>query len=308
MGAGVTLGHLRDRLGGRIVAEVDHRQVDRVAAPEFADRQCLAPLFSRKRLRAAQSCDGVLLVSVDLAPAVQGKACWVHEHAPWALATVLGEMSPPAMPRRSEHAVVEPGAVLGKRVDLGPGAVLMAGCQIGDDCQIGANAVVYGSVRVGSRVSVGAGAVLGRAGFGWVTGPDGQVCRMPQLGGVVVEDDVELGPLVTVDAGTLHPTRLGRGSKIDAHVHIGHNVQVGAGVMVAAQAGFAGSARIGAGVLVGGQVGVADHVRVGDGARLAAKAGVIGDVAPGATVAGYPAVARIRWLRWIAKGLRGSST
>jgi len=123
--------------------------------------------------------------------------------------------------------------------------------------------------------------------------PDGQgVRRIPQLGGVVIEDDVAIGPLTTVDAGTLAPTRVRRGAKIDAHCHVGHNCDIGEGALVAAQSGFAGSVVVGRNVLIGGQVGIADHVRVGDGARIAAKSGVIGDVPAGAVVAGYPAVSR----------------
>jgi UDP-3-O-[3-hydroxymyristoyl] glucosamine N-acyltransferase len=112
---------------------------------------------------------------------------------------------------------------------------------------------------------------------------------------------VELGALCTVDAGTLGPTRIRRGAKLDAHVHVGHNVEIGPGCLIAAQAGFAGSTRLGAGVLVGGQAGFADHVSVGDGARVAAKSGVIGDVPARQTVAGFPAVPRIRWLRAMAR-------
>jgi UDP-3-O-[3-hydroxymyristoyl] glucosamine N-acyltransferase len=158
-------------------------------------------------------------------------------------------------------------------------------------------------VRIGARVVVGAGAVIGRPGFGWATGPRGEVTRIPQLGGVWIEDDVEIGPLVTIDAGTLAPTVVGRGAKLDAHVHVGHNVAVGPGALVAAQSGFAGSVRIGARVRVGGQAGVADHARVGEGAQIAAKAGVIGDIPAGAIVAGYPAVNRARWLRGVARML-----
>jgi UDP-3-O-[3-hydroxymyristoyl] glucosamine N-acyltransferase len=124
---------------------------------------------------------------------------------------------------------------------------------------------------------------------------------VPQLGGVVIEDDVSIGPLCTVDAGTLGPTRVGRAAKLDAHVHVAHNVDVGEGCIVAAQSGFAGSVVLGKGTLVGGQVGIADHVVVGAGARIAAKSGVIGDVPPGAVVAGYPAVPRVRWLRALAR-------
>ncbi len=133
----------------------------------------------------------------------------------------------------------------------------------------------------------------------------GAVRPVPQLGGVVIEDDVVIGPLCTVDAGTLGPTRIRRGAKLDAHVHVGHNGDIGEGTIIAAQCGFAGSVTIGRGVLVGGQVGVADHVTIGDGARIAAKSGVIGDVPAGATYAGYPAVPRMRWLRAFARIYEG---
>jgi UDP-3-O-[3-hydroxymyristoyl] glucosamine N-acyltransferase len=128
---------------------------------------------------------------------------------------------------------------------------------------------------------------------------------MPQLGGVEVEDDVEIGPLATVDSGTLKPTRLRCGCKLDAQVHVGHNVEIGESTIVAAQSGFAGSVTVGDHVLVGGQVGVADNVTIGDHARLAGRSGVIGAVPPHATVAGYPAVDRLRWLRAIARMMRG---
>jgi UDP-3-O-[3-hydroxymyristoyl] glucosamine N-acyltransferase len=127
---------------------------------------------------------------------------------------------------------------------------------------------------------------------------------MPHPGGVLVEEDAELGALCTVDAGVLGPTRIGRGARLDSHVHVGHNARIGPGVHVAAQSGFAGSVEIGAGALVGGQVGVADHVTVGAGARLAAKSGVIGDIPAGTTVAGYPAVEHRRWLRALARLFR----
>ena len=124
---------------------------------------------------------------------------------------------------------------------------------------------------------------------------------IPQLCGVVLEDEVAVGPLSTIDAGTLVPTRIRRRAKLDAHVHVGHNSEVGEDTLIAAQCGFAGSVTIGARVLVGGQVGIADHVVVGDDARIAAKSGVIADVPAGAVMAGYPAVPRMRWLRAMAK-------
>jgi UDP-3-O-[3-hydroxymyristoyl] glucosamine N-acyltransferase len=176
---------------------------------------------------------------------------------------------------------------------------------VGEGCSIAPSAVLGPRVVVGARVTIGPGAVIGHPGFGWATGEGGAVRAVPQLGGVVLEDGVCIGPLCTVDAGTLAPTRIRARAKLDAHVHVGHNGDIGEGTIVAAQCGFAGSVTIGHGVLVGGQVGIADHVTVGDGARIAAKSGVIGDVPPGAVVAGYPAVPRARWLRALARAYRG---
>jgi UDP-3-O-[3-hydroxymyristoyl] glucosamine N-acyltransferase len=240
----------------------------------------LAPLLSWRFARAghqAATRGAALLVDAALSRAVpQDGVVWIHDYAGWALAELLGEALVP-----EEPAVVGPG------------------------CSIGANVVLGARVVVGAGVRIGAGTVIGHPGFGWAFGAAGGVRPLPQLGGVVIEDDVVIGPLCTVDAGTLSPTRVRRGAKIDAHVHIGHNVEVGEGAIVAAQCGFAGSVKIGKGVLVGGQVGVAEHVTVGDGARIAGKSGVIGDVPPGAVVAGYPAVPRKRWLRALAKLYRG---
>ena len=130
---------------------------------------------------------------------------------------------------------------------------------------------------------------------------------MPHLGGLEVGSDVEVGALCTLDAGVLSPTRIGDRTKLDAHVHVAHNVVIGSDCFVAAQAGFAGSVSIGPEVLVGGQAGVADHRHVGRGARLAAQAGVISDVPPGATYAGYPALPRGVWLRaWALLRRQGS--
>jgi UDP-3-O-[3-hydroxymyristoyl] glucosamine N-acyltransferase len=268
------LSELARRFGGEVSREGG--MLHRVAPAESAGDGDLAPLVSRRYFGAAEQAlarGALLLVDASLAKWLpEGALVWLHEHAMWALASVLGEC---------EGADVPPS--------------------VGEGGTRGANVVLEPRVVVGRNVRIGAGAVIGAPGFGWATGPSGETVRIPQLGGVVIEDDVEIGPLCTIDAGTLSPTRVGRGAKLDAQVHVGHNAEIGEGTIVAAQSGFAGSVRIGRGVLVGGQVGVADHVHVGDGARIAAKSGVIGDVPGGAVVAGYPAVARGRWLRALAR-------
>jgi UDP-3-O-[3-hydroxymyristoyl] glucosamine N-acyltransferase len=303
--APATLGELAARLGGVVDPGAEGRSTSRLCPIDEAVAGDLAPLLSRRFLRAARSTEAALLVAADLADAVPPGRRWVHDHAALALARLLEDLAPPLLAHPRSTAHVDRLAEVHPTVSVGPGAVVMAGAVIRAGARVEPNAVVYGGVDVGARAVIGAGAVVGRPGFGWAASGAG-VIRVPQLGGVRIEEDAEIGPLATVDAGTLGPTVIGRGAKLDAHVHVGHNAVIGPGSMVAAQAGFAGSARIGAGVLVGGQAGVADHVRVGDGARLAAKAGVIGDVAPGAVVAGYPAVDRARWLRSTARALAAS--
>ena len=229
--------------------------------------------YSEDAIRAS-SRGAVILVDESLAnrPEIAPLPAWVHGHAAWAMAELLDVGDAPPDEAR-----------------------------VGSDCRIGPGVHLLPRVEIGDGVTIGAGAVIGGAGFGYVVGPDGKTREVPQLGGVIIEDDVHIGALCTIASGTIGPTILRRGVKIDAQVHIGHNCEVGEGTIIAAQSGLAGSVRVGKGVLIGGQVGIADHIVIGDGAKLAAKSGVIGDVAPGATLAGYPAVERHRWLRGLAE-------
>jgi UDP-3-O-[3-hydroxymyristoyl] glucosamine N-acyltransferase len=309
----VLLSALVARHGGRIDASIGGRRVERLTTPADAVGETdLVVLTSARWAAAAAAAPGVVLCSEELAPRVSGARCWTHEHAQWVLAAILEDhaLLAPLGPLRADTAVVEPGADVSATARVSSGAVVMAGAVVGDGCSIGPGAVIHGGARLERDVIVGANSVVGRPGFGWAVGPLGAVRRIPQLGGVVVEAEAEIGALCTIDAGTLGPTRIGRGVKLDAHVHVGHNVVIEPGVLVAAQAGFAGSVRIGAGVRIGGQAGIADHVTVGAGARIAAKSGVIGDIPPGAVVAGFPAVPRVRWLRalaaWMGPKSRGT--
>jgi UDP-3-O-[3-hydroxymyristoyl] glucosamine N-acyltransferase len=240
---------------------------------------------------------GVLLCSPEVAERFAGAARWVHPHVMWVVACLLHEHTPPPPLRDADEPAVSPEARIGAGVRIARGAVIYPGVTLGDGASVAEHAVLYGNVQVGARSTIGAGSVLGRPGFGFVSGPVGERLRMPHPGGVRIGDDVELGALCTVDAGTLAPTRIGARTKLDAHVHVAHNVVIGCDCYVAAQAGFAGSVVLGDGVLVGGQAGIADHCTIGDGARVLAQAGVIGDVPAGAEYAGYPAQPRGQWLR-----------
>ena len=204
-------------------------------------------------------------------------------------------------PEPELEAGVMPGALVDEGVSMGPGcrvepgARIETGVSMGAHCYIGSNAVILACCILGNRVRVGPGSVLGAPGFGLSREGDRPV-RIPQVGRVVIEDEVEFGARCTVDRATLGTTRIGAGSKLDAAVHVGHNVDIGCNVIIAAQSGLSGSVKIGDGAVLGGQVGVADHVVIGAGAQIGAGSGVGSRVPPGAKVAGYPALPVERWL------------
>ena len=186
------------------------------------------------------------------------------------------------------YAVVEPKAVVGAGVRVGPFVYVGRGAEIGAETILHARVVVLDRVRIGRRVIVHAGAVLGADGFGYASDA-GRYRKIPQIGGVLIEDDVEIGANTTIDRSTVGDTVIGRGTKIDNLVQIAHNVHVGADSIIAAQSGVAGSSRLGRGVVLAGQVGVGDHVTIADGVVLAGQAGVIGDLREPGTYLGYPA-------------------
>ena len=180
-----------------------------------------------------------------------------------------------------KNVAIGPGAILGERVivgdetTIGPRAVIGDDIAIGNHCRLDANVTLYSGTTIGDRVTVQAGAVLGSEGFGYVRdSATGRYEQFPQIGRLVIEDDVEIGANSTIDRGALDETRIGRGTKIDNLVHIGHNVQIGHDVIIAAQTGLSGSVTIENNVIMGGQVGIADHVRIEEGAILGAQSGI----------------------------------
>jgi UDP-3-O-[3-hydroxymyristoyl] glucosamine N-acyltransferase len=186
---------------------------------------------------------------------------------------------------------------IGDRVVMYPGVFVGPGSSIGDDTVVYASVTIYDRVTVGRRVIIHAGAVLGSDGFGYVQGADGHHQKVPQAGGVRVEDDVEIGANVCIDRATLGETIIRRGAKIDNLVHIAHNVEVGEDNLLLAQVGISGSCRLGKQVTLAGQVGMIDHVTVGDHATVIAQSGIARDVEPRAILAGTVAMPHQLWRR-----------
>jgi UDP-3-O-[3-hydroxymyristoyl] glucosamine N-acyltransferase len=174
------------------------------------------------------------------------------------------------------HAVVETNARIGNRSWVGANSVTGTGVEIGADCEIYPNVTIYSGTKLGNRVIVHAGAVLGSDGFGYVRdAASGCHEKFPQIGKLEIEDDVEIGANTTIDRGALETTRIGRGTKIDNLVHIGHNCLIGENVIIAAQAGFSGSIVIENNVIIGGQVGVGEHARIEEGVMIGGQGGVL---------------------------------
>lgn len=176
--------------------------------------------------------------------------------------------------------VIESGAVIGDGVRIYPLVYVGPGVEVGEGSVLYPHVVLRDGVRIGRRVTVHSGAVIGADGFGYAF--DGaQHRKIPQVGGVVIEDDVEIGANTTVDRAMLGHTVVGKGTKIDNLVQVGHNTEIGEHAIVAAQTGISGSCRVGSGVVLGGQVGIGDHVTIGDGAMLGSQTGVVTDVPAG---------------------------
>jgi len=191
--------------------------------------------------------------------------------------------------------VIGDRAVIGDRVTLHPGCYIGEEAVIGDETLLHPNVTVRERVRLGRRVIIHSGTVVGSDGFGYAF-HGGEHHKIPQVGTVIIEDDVELGSNVSVDRATLGQTVIGRGTKVDNLVQIAHNVTIGERSLIVAQAGISGSTSLGKGVVLAGQVGVVGHLTIGDGVRVGAQSGVAQNVPPGQDLSGSPAIAHRQWL------------
>lgn len=312
-----TLGELADRLGGAVVGDPS-LMVSGVRPLAEAGPEHLSFYHNRRYLQAArESRAGALLVASP--EGFLGRNLLVVKDPYAALAAVLGVFHPAARPAPGVHstavvapsarvaasASIGPHAVVGERAAIGEGATIGAGCFVGDDATVGEGCCLHPHVvieprcRVGARCILHAGVVVGADGFGFAT-VGGEHRKVPQVGIVVVEDDVELGANVCVDRATLGETRIGRGSKVDNLVQIAHNVRVGEGCLLVAQSGVSGSTELGRHVVMAGQSGAVGHIRLAERTVVTAKTGVTEDTEPGSTVSGFPSRPHREWLKAMA--------
>ena len=306
-----TVAELAQRTGARIAGAADAGRVLRDVAPlETAEADQLTFLDNPKYLDALRSTRaGAAFVHPDKAESAAPGLTLLLTPAPYrayALAAQAFYPEPPPVPglapsavvapdarlgdgcRVEPNAVIGPGAELGAACHVGANAVIGPGCVLGDGVRVGANASLSHCV-VGARVRIYPGVRIGQDGFGFAPDPKGHV-KVPQLGRVIIGDDVEIGANSTIDRGAGPDTVIGAGTMIDNLVQIGHNVQIGRGCVLVAQVGISGSTRLGDFVMIGGQGGLTGHLTIGSGARVAAQSGVMRDLAPGETVMGSPAV------------------
>jgi UDP-3-O-[3-hydroxymyristoyl] glucosamine N-acyltransferase len=317
--------HLLDALAslsGAKLADPAHgtRLIEDVAPLETAGPADITFLDNRKYADAfAQSRGAAAFVNEAMAArAPAGMALLISREPYKAFARAVQAFypMPPVVPGRAPGVAIDPSARvpedcaiganvvieaavrLGARCQIGANTVIGAGVELGDDCRVGAN-VTLSHCLIGARVVLHPGVRIGQAGFGFAPDAAGPV-KIPQLGRVVVANDVDIGANTTIDRGSGHDTVIGPGTMIDNLVQIGHNVVLGRGCILAGQVGISGSTKLGDFVMAGGQAGLAGHLNIGSGARIAAQAGLMKDVAAGQTVIGAPAVPALAFWRQVA--------
>jgi UDP-3-O-[3-hydroxymyristoyl] glucosamine N-acyltransferase len=292
------LAEIAERVGGSLEGPPDFL-IRGVAEPAEAGPEDIIVLSNKSRLQAVEMSKAGAVVAGG--PWEVGRPVVRVKDARLALAFLLEHFHPLQFPPTEIHekahigrnvklgrdVCLQPGVILdddvhiGDRTVLYPNVFVGRGSRIGKETVIYANVSVYWGVEIGDRVIIHSGVVLGSDGFGFAQQEDGTHRKIPHVGRVVVEDDVEIGALTAVDRATMGETRIGRGTKIDNLVQVAHNVKIGEDCIVAGHAGIAGSSTLGRGVILAAGAGVSDHVKIGDRAILTARTGVHRDIEPG---------------------------
>jgi UDP-3-O-[3-hydroxymyristoyl] glucosamine N-acyltransferase len=291
-----TLREIAEAIGARLLG--GDALVGGVASTASASAGDLVFVEEERHLSRAMESDAGAVIAGEFAASASGKPLLICRHPKLAFGRAARILAPESSREGEFHvhasAIIHPSArlarnvlagelaVIGAEVEIGEATRIGAGCvigrrvKIGSGCEIYPRVTIYAATTLGDRVIVHAGAVLGSDGFGYVRdAKSGQYEKFPQVGRLVIEDDVEIGANTTIDRGALDETRIGRGTKIDNLVHIGHNCRLGENVVIAAQTGLSGSIVIENDVVLGGQVGIGEHAHIGEGVMLGGQGGVL---------------------------------
>jgi UDP-3-O-[3-hydroxymyristoyl] glucosamine N-acyltransferase len=315
--AGRTLAELAQLVGATVEAPAGFDLSATVEGLDVVDRAGPAQLTFvgngkyARLLDESRALAAVVSADIELSDAARSRAILRVKSADHAMIAILERFAArELLPEPGVHptAVVHPTARLGAGVRIGPFVSIAPGASIGDrtalldgvrvyeastigaDCVLHANVVIRERCTVGNRVILASGVAIGTDGFGYRPSADGRgIAKIPHIGSVVIEDDVEIGANSCVDRGKFGATRVGAGTKIDNVCQVGHNVEIGRCVVISGLTGIAGSTRIGDGCRIGGGCGIADHLVIGRGVSLAARSGVMSDIPDGATWGGFPA-------------------
>jgi UDP-3-O-[3-hydroxymyristoyl] glucosamine N-acyltransferase len=314
---GLTAQAVAELVGGRLLGDGDVR-IESVRPLNRAGPDALSfAVSTRYATDLSTSRAGAVLIPEALASGASGPRARIVVRDPYqALVRVIRALFPDdqlksgvdSTARIGAGATLGPGVLVGPYVVLGQNVRVGArtrlaehvslgdGVVVGDDAVLGAGVVCYAGSRIGHRAILKAGAVIGGDGFGYLSDGTGHT-RIPHVGGCILEDDVEVGSNTCIDRGSIDDTVIGRGTKLDNLVQVGHNVRIGERCLIMAGVGIAGSTKVGDDAILAGHVGVTDHLVIGDRARIAAKSAIFGDVPAGASFSGHPARPHRQFLR-----------